>query len=85
MNGLEKDQGQVQAPVLTNTQDLFIDFCQMRDEIMAIYQEMYGTLFVNTNLALINVHPLQALLPTIPSIPPTGLNRYIIEAESFKL
>lgn len=53
----------------------------MRDKIIIMFQEMRNTPSICTNLASTNIY----LLPTIPSIASTGLNRYTIGVKGLKL
>lgn len=82
---LESNQGQVQALIPTNNQDLLGNLWAICNKIMSIYQKICSTFFINTNLALINNHLIPVTLPTIPIIFPTDLNYYIIEIKDLKL
>lgn len=50
-----------------------------------MYQAIYSTPSISTNPVLTNNHPILVVPLTVPSISPTGLNRYTIRAESLKL
>ena len=49
---VEKEQGQVLMSI--NNQDLLTDLCQIRNEIITIYQKLYGINSISTNPVSIN-------------------------------
>lgn len=86
MDKIKRDQSQVLAFTgPTNSQDLLVDLCAMRIEIMSMYQEMRGIPCVSTIPASINNHLISVALLTVLSILAIGLNCYTIWVEGFNL
>lgn len=85
INKIERGQGQVQALILTNIQDLLTDFCQIYDKIMTIYQKMHNISSVNINPALTNLPSFQVPSPIVLSIFLIDLNCYMMGVKSLKL